>query len=271
MGITRSIVNPTVKKVVNQVVGFPFNFSPSDISRTEADALIAFYDATSGDDWTDNTGWKTDREMGNWYGVTVSGGYVTALALPANGLSTTAAAIAALDLSALPYLAEVDLSDNGFSEAVVDAWLERLDASGIINAVIDLSGNNEIPSAAGETSIASLEGKGCTITVTALAYGVIWYGPDASVELRDTYQIGVIRNGEFSEEVVASFPVQESMARVLRKADGSSKKYLKSDDSTKLADGSAATLDGTDGDVQVEVSKHYQLWHKIGAARYIFV
>jgi hypothetical protein len=82
-----------------------------------------------------------DSTVGNWFGVTVSGGHVTALTLPANNLVATASAVAALDLSALPYLADVDLSDNGFSADVVDAWLTVLNDAGLSAISIDLTGN----------------------------------------------------------------------------------------------------------------------------------
>ena len=64
-------------------------FTPSDVPQAEADALIALYDATDGDNWDDNTGWKTDPVVGNWFGVTVSGGNVTQLELNNNSLNGT--------------------------------------------------------------------------------------------------------------------------------------------------------------------------------------
>ena len=126
---------------MRSIVGDPFGFAPSDIPQAEADALIAFYDATGGDDWTTNTGWKTDTTVGNWYGVTVAGGHVTELDLSDNNLSTTAAEVSALDLSALTGLASIDLSDNSMSAAVVGAFLEVFEAAGLTDGTIDLSGN----------------------------------------------------------------------------------------------------------------------------------
>lgn len=37
---------------------------------SEREALIAFYDATGGDTWVDNTNWCTDADLSEWYGVT---------------------------------------------------------------------------------------------------------------------------------------------------------------------------------------------------------
>ena len=49
--------------------------------------LIALYEATDGDNWTDNTGWLSDASMGEWYGVTVDAdGRVTQLRLRENNL-----------------------------------------------------------------------------------------------------------------------------------------------------------------------------------------
>src|SRR6056297_1594262 len=56
-------------------------FPSTDVPSREADALIKFYEATDGDNWTTNTGWGVDTTVGNWYGVTVSGGHVTGLDL----------------------------------------------------------------------------------------------------------------------------------------------------------------------------------------------
>jgi len=52
------------------------NFYPQDVPKDESDALIRFYKSGNGDNWTDNTGWLTDPVVGNWAGITVSGGHV---------------------------------------------------------------------------------------------------------------------------------------------------------------------------------------------------
>lgn len=55
----------------------------------------------------------------------------------------------------------------------------------------------------------------------------------------------------------ASLPVQSLMKRCLVKDDGTVNYYLDASDSTKKADGSASVLDGTDGQVMVEIPAHY--------------
>ena len=54
----------------------------------EREALIALYQATDGDNWTNNENWCTDADVSEWYGVTVySTGLVRRLSLYNNGLS----------------------------------------------------------------------------------------------------------------------------------------------------------------------------------------
>jgi hypothetical protein len=72
---------------------FVFGAVPAE----ERAALIALYNSTNGDNWTNNSGWKeppldTDGfsmpgTEGSWYGITVSGAYVTEIVLEANLLS----------------------------------------------------------------------------------------------------------------------------------------------------------------------------------------
>ena len=39
---------------------------------TQMSALAALYEATDGDNWTDNTDWLSDKPIGEWYGVTTN-------------------------------------------------------------------------------------------------------------------------------------------------------------------------------------------------------
>ena len=52
----------------------------AQVSRTDSLALVAIYDATGGDNWRDNTNWKSQEPVGEWYEVTVENGVVTELA-----------------------------------------------------------------------------------------------------------------------------------------------------------------------------------------------
>ena len=56
--------------------------------RTDREVLETFYDTTGGPTWTDDTSWKTDAPLDEWYGVyTDADGAVIALTLVENGLS----------------------------------------------------------------------------------------------------------------------------------------------------------------------------------------
>ncbi|MEN8218851.1 MAG: Calx-beta domain-containing protein [Pseudomonadota bacterium] len=56
------------------------------ISKKECQALIALYDSTDGENWTNNTGWKATKSPCNWYGMNCQGGHVTGLTLGNNNL-----------------------------------------------------------------------------------------------------------------------------------------------------------------------------------------
>ena len=79
-------------------------------------------------------------------------------------------------------------------------------------------------------------------------YGVRHHYNDASPDLS--------RIGEGS--LHRDLPVQSLMRRCVADDAGNVKYYLGAYDSTKKADGSAARLDGTDGQVMVEVPAHYR-------------
>ena len=66
------------------------NLSYSQIPQSEREALIALYSATSGDSWTNKTGWNgaVGSEC-DWYGVTCTSGQITTLSLGSNNLSGT--------------------------------------------------------------------------------------------------------------------------------------------------------------------------------------
>ena len=83
-------------------------------------ALVAFYNATDGPNWKDNTNWLTDAPLGDWAGVSanritgngrVVGECVTQLWLNGNRLKGELPA----ELGSLLSLAELDLSNNQLS------------------------------------------------------------------------------------------------------------------------------------------------------------
>ena len=63
---------------------------PPPESSPDRDALIAFYNATGGSNWTNNTNWLSDEPLEEWHGViTDAGGRVTTLQLSENNLVGT--------------------------------------------------------------------------------------------------------------------------------------------------------------------------------------
>ena len=50
-------------------------------------ALVAFYNATNGDSWDDNTNWLSDQPLATWHGISInSNGRVQGISLSENGL-----------------------------------------------------------------------------------------------------------------------------------------------------------------------------------------
>lgn len=57
------------------------------ILSSERKALIAFYNATGGDNWTNNENWCSDKPVGEWYGIDVNEkGSVVGISLSRNNL-----------------------------------------------------------------------------------------------------------------------------------------------------------------------------------------
>ena len=56
--------------------------------KADREALIAFYHATGGPQWTNNANWLTDRPLGEWHGIITDGnGRVVELELSENNLT----------------------------------------------------------------------------------------------------------------------------------------------------------------------------------------
>ena len=70
-------------------VGGDVFFSPeiSELPQLDRPTLVAFYNATGGENWTNNSFWLSDEHIGDWHGVTVNSfGRVVELRLTYNGL-----------------------------------------------------------------------------------------------------------------------------------------------------------------------------------------
>ena len=70
----------TLKPGYIQDIGIIENIT--DMKQLEREALIAFYNATGGDNWVHNDNWCSDRPLNEWYGVYTDGsGFVTSIEL----------------------------------------------------------------------------------------------------------------------------------------------------------------------------------------------
>lgn len=133
-----------------------FNFCETESS--DRDALIAFYHAAGGENWTNRNNWLSSQPLSNWFGVSVNAeGQVDQLSLEGNNLSGTVtpalarlAALRNLDLGGNPSLSgplPLQLADLLLERVLVtgtevcapaeeafQAWLMQLqEGSGVAN------------------------------------------------------------------------------------------------------------------------------------------
>jgi hypothetical protein len=122
-----------------------YGATPAEIS-----ALIDFYNDTNGDSWTNNSGWKTDPYVGNWHGVTVSGGAVIKIALASNNLSgdvditSTFSSLDVLTLQGNPLVSDISITADSITELRMSAMnISTLDVSDLVNLeYLDFQINN---------------------------------------------------------------------------------------------------------------------------------
>ena len=120
------------------------NITATGVPQAECQALVDLYNQTDGANWTINTNWNSAEPIGEWYGVTVLGGYVTQLNLAKNNLTGTIPAslgnLTSLDflwlwdnelsgpipdLSGSPNLGSLDLARNRLT-GTMPTWLGDL-------------------------------------------------------------------------------------------------------------------------------------------------
>ena len=88
-----------------------------NVEFDECISLVNLYNLSSGDQWSDNTGWGS-ADVSGWVGLTVDtvGGHVLAIDLPTNGL----VGILPSDLHFLTRLQTLNLSDNQLGGNIPD-------------------------------------------------------------------------------------------------------------------------------------------------------
>lgn len=83
-------------------------YLPAQVSQLEYDALVAIYNATDGDNWTNNQSWLSEKPVYEWFGMQCAGDSVLALYLSDNNLTGSIPG----EIGQLIYLSELDLSLN---------------------------------------------------------------------------------------------------------------------------------------------------------------
>lgn len=80
----------------------------TSIGVDECQALVALYNGTGGESWTNSSGWLQDLDVCAWHGVACSQGHVVSLDLNSNNLSGNLP----IEIGGFPYLKTLTLNDN---------------------------------------------------------------------------------------------------------------------------------------------------------------
>jgi len=94
----------------------------TQIPQAQCNTLVALYDNTAGDNWTNNTGWKQTDTPCSWYGVTCSGSEVSQISLSSNQLTgpipslNTLASLQTLEISGNPLCQDSNANYAGWTE-----------------------------------------------------------------------------------------------------------------------------------------------------------
>ena len=94
-------------KVLKTVTVIQGNALEEEITK-EREALIAFYHATNGDQWKNNTNWCSDKPVSEWFGIVVDNDHVIQLILTENNLSGSLPEY----IGELTYLTDISLWGN---------------------------------------------------------------------------------------------------------------------------------------------------------------
>jgi Leucine-rich repeat (LRR) protein len=98
---------PTQAKTRQQTINCS---TQTSVPQAECEALVALYNSTNGDSWTDKTEWFS-VDVCTWIGVSCSGGLVTALDLNSNNLNGNIP----IEIGDLSNLTALNLSNNSLN------------------------------------------------------------------------------------------------------------------------------------------------------------
>ena len=71
--------------IISLLPGFIIHVS-AQVAQQDSLTLVALYDSTYGESWTNNTNWLTGEPVSTWYGVTASNNRITMVNLTNNNL-----------------------------------------------------------------------------------------------------------------------------------------------------------------------------------------
>lgn len=84
------------------------------VPEDQCEALVAIYQGAGGENWDNQTGWLTDENVCQWYGVSCNAGTVVALDLYGNNL----AGPLPLEIGGFPDLKTLTLNDNALTGSI---------------------------------------------------------------------------------------------------------------------------------------------------------
>lgn len=144
----------------NYAYGSTKTFTTSNTeAQSERDILIAFYNATNGDNWTNNENWCTDAPLEDWYGVSLNqDGHIRSINLQNNNLSGYA------DLRGLQAVEIIFLSKNQLTGLITDSQdLSDLTCDSNNISKLEFNGTQlEYLSVSGNPSLSKLDLSDCT-------------------------------------------------------------------------------------------------------------
>ena len=99
----------------------------SGSAETDREALVAFYNATNGENWFRSDNWLSDAPLGEWYGVTTNDdGRVIALDFNGNGNGNGLSGEIPAELGSLSNLESLSLGGNSLSGCVPSSLKDQL-------------------------------------------------------------------------------------------------------------------------------------------------
>lgn len=184
-------------------------FFDENLRVADSVALVTIYEATSGDDWNNNSGWLAS-EIDTWSGVTIQNKRVNAVDISGNNLTQTFPEIT----DGLEDLQSLDISDNELTEmgsisaltalSVLDISNNRLQFGDLENIANTLPSTNYIPQKRVLDSLRILEEVGSVYTmdrsVTGSANSYSWTrdgndisqsGPSFDINIQDFSSDGI--------------------------------------------------------------------------------